>query len=252
MKYANESPQIGKAIKYIVADKNKNQVTVNSDGVSNNTGTKADLFLDIDGKTIRLLSLKTGDVKQYGQGSGHSLEAMTGFFQSALGINIPKNIASMFVDDQERVEVRNKIVGPMYKTIVQQLQKELSTDAGEANFIKRLYKGILHHATGNDPDVSMVILKKTPNKVDYTELRFGPELLETLKQYKIHVVQEKDNYIKIFGVPIGTEAKKLAGKQLLVQLRSGILGGTMRNMVEMGGLLKSITKVENEIIKNNS
>ena len=84
----------------------------------------------------------------------------------------------------------------------------------------------------------------------YTELNFGPSLIETMKQYRFEVVNEPQNYIKIFGYPIGKDAKEESSrKELLIQLRSQLMGGIMRNVVEMGPLLKNIATVEQKIEK---
>ena len=82
--YANSSA-VGEAVAKIVSDKNPNSVTVDSDGASDQTGTKADLFLEIDGQTINLLSLKAGSVKQFGQGSGYTYEKLDDFFNKTFG-----------------------------------------------------------------------------------------------------------------------------------------------------------------------
>ena len=99
----------------------------------------------------------------------------------------------------------------------------------------------------------MVILKSTPNAAGYKELFFGPELHEAMKQFDLKIIyQATPPKIQIYGVPVGTDAKeKFTGKELLVQIRSNLKGDTakgyIRNLVEMGDLLKHIADVTYEM-----
>lgn len=248
--YVNQSAVMKEALEQISLDKKSNTIIVNSDGVSDNTGTKADLFIEIDGEPINLVSLKSSNTKQFGQASGHRHENMKNFFEGTLGVLIPAKIIDLFTDEQSSEEVKQHVVPKVYESITKQIEKQLSTNKGEALFIDRLYDGIFMHTSQRDPKLSMVILKNTPSMPGYTELNFGPSLIETMKQYRFEVVNEPQNYIKIFGYPTGKDAKEESSrKELLIQLRSQLMGGIMRNVVEMGPLLKNIATVEQKIEK---
>jgi len=254
MTWVNKSETVTEAIKVITSDQGENQITVMSDGVLDQKGTKADLFLNLDGKTINLLSAKAGDVKQFGQDSGNTFDIFVKYFQNIFGVDIPNKWVDQLNDDiaKDNFPVLQKI----YKDVYNEIENELKGNTKkEVIFLERLYKGISHHATRNDPKVSMVILKDTPNKPGYKELFFGPELQEAMKQFDLRVtLQENPPKIQVYGIPVGTDAKKeikLTGNQLLIQARSNLKGdsakGYIRNIIEMGGLLKTIAAVKQDV-----
>ena len=247
VQYANEDEDVRNAISQVVDDPNANEVVVNSDGVADQTGTKADLFLNIDGDVINLLSLKAGDVKQFGQASGYSYEKMQEFFETTFGIKVSDSyIEQMQGGARENFETIKLI----YKDMFNQIQSEIAGNTNqEVTFLHRLYNGIFYNATRNDPNVSMVIMKATPNAPGFAKLTFGEELREAMEQFDLQIkMQENPPKIQIYGVPVGAEAKSLAGSDMLLQIRSNLKGDTaegyVRNIVEMGGLLKKIAKVE--------
>lgn len=244
VEYANTDDGVKNAVKRVVEDPNSNEISVNSDGVADQKGTKADLFLNIDGEVINLLSLKAGDVKQFGQKSGYKYEVMEEYFESIFGVRI---------SDKYKKEMEGKgpveafpYIQQMYKDIYNQLESELAGNTNqETVFLQRLYNGIFYHATRNDPNVSMIILKTTPKSPGFAKLTFGEELRKAMEQFDLKVsFQEAPPVIKIFGVPVGQDAKTLSGDNLLLQVRSNIVAGYVRNPIEMGGLLKKIAKVE--------
>jgi len=252
VEWANTSSALKEAINISTSDPQSNKITVNSDGVSDQKGTKADLFLSIDENTIELLSAKAGDVKQFGQVPGNSYEKVQTLFKSIFGINI----SDRYIEQMNGSVAKDNypIFKEVYKDVADALTNELQGNTpAEVKFVKRLYTGISHHASLNDPKVSMVILKATPNSPGFTELTFGPELAEAMEQFDLQVVHQMDPpKIQIHGRPIGTEAiKEVKGDTLLIQVRTNMKGdssgGYIRSVIEMGKLLKSIAKVEYEV-----
>ena len=256
VEYANTDDNVKEAVKTVMDDPSNNEVSINSDGVGDQKGTKADLFLNIDGKVINLLSLKAGDVKQFGQGSGYSYDVLENFFNDTFGIQIDHaHIERMQGDAKSNFEIIKEIYGEMFE----QIQSELAGNTNaEVTFLQRLYNGIFYHATRNDPTVSMVILKARPNAPGFAKLTFGEELREAMEQFDLRVsLQQDPPKLQIYGVPVGDDAKKvegLTGNDLLLQVRSNLKGDTakgyVRNIVEMGGLLKKIAAVEKMVDKD--
>lgn len=261
VEYANTDDDVREAISKVVDDTNPNEVSVNSDGVADQKGTKADLFLNIDGDVINLLSLKAGDVKQFGQGSGYSYDKLKEFFDTTFGINVDSRLIkraeqsgsnqTSYADTMTGGAKENfEIIKLIYKDVVDEINDELAGNTNaEVVFLQRMYNGIFFHATRNDPNVSMVIMKATPNAPGFAKLTFGEELRLAMEQFDLKVkMQENPPKIQIYGIPVGQEAKKLTGADMLLQIRSNLKGDTaegyVRNIVEMGGLLKSIAKVE--------
>ena len=153
-------------------------------------------------------------------------------------------------DAQHNYPIFKKI----YKDVAEEVENELSGNTvKEVKFVQRLYNGIAHHASLNDPKVSMVILKATPNSPGFKELSFGPELKEAMEQFDLQVSYQPDPpKIQIHGRPIGTEAlEEVSGATMLIQARTNMKGdsakGYIRSIIEMGGLLKAIAVVEDKI-----
>lgn len=247
--FANGNAGVATAVEQVIKDKNENSITVSSDGVSDQKGTKADLFLDVDGTTVNLLSLKAGDVKQFGQASGYNFKQLDKFFNETFGVNIPNNLEADFVDGDPvtSFEATHKV----YNSIAQKLQRELAGDSEvrEAKFVERLFKGIQHHATRGNDQTTMVILKTTPNAAGYSELQFGQPLRDAMENIDLDIEydapgQRKPAKIEIFGKsPNGERA-------MMLRMRSNFKSegkGYVRNIVEMGPLLKMIAAIEKKM-----
>jgi len=252
VKWANGSEAVKEAVNVALTDPNSNTIVVNSDGVADQKGTKADLFLTIDESTINLLSAKAGDVKQFGQVPGNSYEKIEKFFKSIFGVDIKDS----YIDEMNGEDARHNypIFKKIYADVASELENELKGNTqNEVKFVERLHQGISYHAALNDPKVSMVILKATPNSPGFTELTFGPELKEAMEQFDLQVSYQADPpKIQVHGRPIGTDAlQEVSGKTMLIQARTNMKGDTakgyIRSIIEMGGLLKAIAKVEDKV-----
>jgi hypothetical protein len=127
-----------------------------------------------------------------------------------------------------------------------ELSKTLAgqSDYKEYDFVKQIYHAIQHHATLGE-DVIIVYLSPSAKR-SYTELKIGPELLEALKEFKL-VPTLVGTTLKVWGHPISELGKQITdGKpQEFVQLRSYLQkGSTVRNIIEIKTLLKSLADVE--------
>ena len=70
----------------------KNKIEVLSEGLLDQTGTKVDLKVHVDGEQVGVgISLKYGDVKQFGQVGGTKWESMKTLF-GPLGVRFPKKL----------------------------------------------------------------------------------------------------------------------------------------------------------------
>jgi hypothetical protein len=274
--YVNTSPRVLMAVDKAAADPNKNEVEIKSDGgnAENQKTTKVDLKIMInpgpDGQPLRLnlLSIKAGNVGQFGQVSGYEFEKLNNFFQDSLGISLsggadpktgnPKKgtVEAAFgkfdtnlkgkerTTNREEVREINYTSGftKAYDEVEKTLTRIAKTD--QLGLIQQVYDGMLYHATRKEEGVEMVIL--SPNaKQAFAELTFGPELKSALDDYNLQVHRgssEKMHIIQIYGYPKTTKVKKAMGssKELLVQYRSYSQKKAVRNIIEMGNLLKEL------------
>lgn len=245
VQFGNQNPAVKVALQKIISDNNSNQVIVNADGVTDQS-IKADLFLDIDGTTINLLSLKAGDVKQFGQSSGYNFDAIERFFQESFGVNVDNRLKNEFVDGDPVTSF--EAIHKVYNQVAKSIEAELAGDNSqqEATFIERLYNGIKHHATGGEDGTSMVILKTTPNAPGYTELEFGDKLRKAMDNIDLYLKYEAPGQRKPAKIEIWGRGEN-GGDAMFLRLRSNFKSegkGYVRNIVEMGKLLKVIAQLE--------
>jgi len=171
-----------------------------------------------------------------------------------------------------------KLTGQAYQMANDLLQEKINDPASAEQVIADIYNGIIHHAQGGNVDQTLVILNPDA-KHAWKELEFGPALHQALQNFRLEVsVQiaepgtDSNHRLRVFGRPLTSiagaaaannidtpeKAKKIkkaidSGKpvrekmdpEMLFQLRSYVQeSGNMRNPVEMGPLLKSLTEVE--------
>lgn len=250
--YANSANTVRSAIDRVQNSEGENEVVIESEGGNQEkqTSTKADLFITINGVRERLLSLKSKTTPQIGQVSGHAFENLDSFFKTTVNVNVPDHFKSHFPKGTFRKVGRDIFqVGypPVYKYVFDKLSGTLDgTDKQEYNLIKSVYDGIIHHATLGE-DVIIVYLSPSAKKA-YTELRFGSELLEALHDFELKPVLANNTILKVVGVPVTEKAERLTnGRTLdLLQLRSYISAGkNVRNIIEIGPLLKILANLEN-------
>ena len=171
-----------------------------------------------------------------------------------------------------------KLTGKAYQMANDFLTEKMTNLASAEKVILDIYNGIIHHAQGGNADQSLVILNPDA-KTSWKELEFGPPLLQALKNYRLEVSvkiaspgTDENHRLRVFGRPLTPiagvaaandvdtpeKAKKVKkaidsnkpvrekmDPEMLFQLRSYIQeSGNMRNPVEMGPLLKSLTEVQ--------
>ena len=266
--YANSNKRAITAVEKAKADPKQNTVEVISDGgdATQQSATKVDLKIAYDGQTTRLLSLKAGTVKQFGQGTGGGWDQVSDFFESALKFRLPDSMKDKFgfkdkqsKEDKEYLDY-NYSEGPfakLYAEMAKQAMVYTKDDnvQQEYNLVKNVYDAINFHATRGEEGVTMVILSPSA-KVAYKELAFDARLLSALELYDLQVVNQpglSTHRISIVGNLKTEEAINTLGKDntvnipaksVLVDLSSRKSGGTIRNLVEMGPLLKDLANIE--------
>ena len=266
VEYANTNKRATTAVdKAKLELEGKNEIKIISDGgnAEQQSSTKVDLKLEYDGKPQRLLSLKTGTVKQFGQISGAEWEVASDFFESIFKFRLPDSMKTQFEfkgNDQADYKEYNYGKGPfakLYSEMAKQVQVYTGGDdtSKEYTLVKHVYDAINFHATRGEEGVTMVILSPSA-KIAYKELAFDTRLLSALELYDLRVVNETglaNHRISIIGElkdqvaaqKLGKDGvEKLDGKAILVQLRTSLSGGAIRNLVEMGDLLKTLANVE--------
>jgi hypothetical protein len=280
--YVNDSDNVTSAIEKIKNASLDDKVNVTADGASAaaQTSTKADLWIAIGQKKERLLSIKTSTVKHIGAASGHQFDNLSEFFRTTIGFGLPEGLREKFtktpaskkmVDptdpekeinnpeyvkmskaerDDLMAEIRKKnydtAFRESYQWVLERINAKLAGDnsEGEYDFVKSIGAGVIHHATLGE-DVRLVIISPSAKK-SYTELEVNDKLYTSLEEYDlIPTIEMGDNYkILVYGYPKTDLSRSLKNdKTLFVQLRSYMQDKAVRNVVEIGGLLKKLTEV---------
>ena len=265
VEYANSNKRAMTAVEKAKADPKANVVEVVSDGgdATQQSVTKVDLKIAYDGQTTRLLSLKAGTVKQFGQVSGAEWETVSDFFESVFDFRLPDTLKQQFGfkgRESEDYKEYNYGEGPfakLYSEMASQVAAYVKGDNTQQEYklVQKVYDAINFHATRGEEGVTMVILSPSA-KIAYKELAFDARLLAALELYDLQVINEpglKNHRISIVGNLKSDEAVqtlgkdgaiKIPSKNVLVQLRTALSGGAIRNVVEMGALLKDLANIE--------
>lgn len=156
VKYAN-SKVVSNWSKTIYENNRYNVVEVIADGLSEQRSSKVDVRVLINGKKTDInVSLKTDDVKQFGQISGGSFEKQQLLWKTLFNLDIKK------YENEYYTKLYGKdIFGGItliYKGVVNDINKAITSNKDMA--YKQIASGIRHFATLKDSSVTMVQLTK--------------------------------------------------------------------------------------------
>ena len=269
IEYANKSKKILSAVNEAVSDPGKNKIDVISDGAEkeNQNTTKVDLKILIDGKETakRLISVKAGNVEQFGQAGGHNFNNLDEFFTSIVGVGLPETFRKKFHEipkqapaewNPKKKENFENSFALSYEFMAKQLTIQAKRDPD--GFVENVYRGLLNHLTRNEAGVEMVILDPDSKKA-FSELEFGKDFEDALRQLQLVVEfrQGAGYALSVYGLPKTQLANKFIPKKQgeptrLIDLRSQYDSRTnaIRNRINMWPLLKKIADIENYLEKN--
>lgn len=207
-----------------------NYIEVISDGLGGQKTTKVDVRVIIDNKHSNInLSLKAGDVKQFGQIGGVEYDKQHFLWEKAAKIDIAriKPKYEKLLAEGESVEA----VWVAYEFAKDQINNELRSDSGRRKFMQNLADGIVFFATLHEKDVTLVQLSHSQAKVysfdniqkalaDLKDLR--ADVKESAGKPKLVIVDSKGKSLIEFRVK---QENKPGGEVYI------------RNYVEKGDLL---------------
>lgn len=233
VKYAN-GQYITKWSKLLYENNVRNEIDVISDGLLDQSGTKVDLRVKVDGKLTNVnVSLKAGDVKQFGQVSGSKLENMAALF-NPLGLRVETQASKFneFLTKKDTVGATSHIYNYVSKT--------LATEAANNKnaFLKSLSAFIKFHATRDEENVTLVQLNRNEAKIyDFDNVQ---KMLSDVEP----TVFIKNGYSDVAKAQVPTIViadKSRTGKNELLTIRMKIDtrpdGFYHRNYIEKGALL---------------
>ena len=237
--FANKNKQVQKQIDHIQNDPDPNRVEITSDGLSEQTGTKVDVRVKIDGKPVKLnISLKASDVEQFGQKYGTNFDTVKEFMHTLFGVTLPTSIKKEW-DSGQPVQAASKAYFWVKDEINRQLKGASKTT--EAHWVKDLARGIQHFARGSEKDVVLVALKNAPTIAGYDQLNFNN--LEK-KLEKLDLAASIKTSATALATPTVYVHEKDNPDNVLLKARLKVEDPTgkpiFRNLVEMGKLLKQL------------
>jgi len=161
VKYAN-SNNVKKWAKLVYQNNRYDKIEVLSDGLGGQRTTKVDVSVKItndEGKLLPvdiLVSLKAGDVKQFGQVSGAEFEKQEELWDQLFGYkNVIKSLKKKY-DDLMFVDKKpDEAVYLVYQKVNQQLNQDLRSNKS-TEILQRLSSAINYFATLNEEYVSLV------------------------------------------------------------------------------------------------
>jgi hypothetical protein len=246
VKYANDK-KVQKWAKLVYENGRYDKIEITSDGLSGQTSTKVDVDVKITNDKNVLqdvdikVSLKAGDVKQFGQ-QGGTLFDRTGnkdgykeYWDRLVGIDIESK-RSEYSKLKELNHDTSGAINLIYDYIADELQKKLNKSTGVLT-LKTLGEAIQYYATLNEEHVELVQLNKGEAKI----YNFG-NLPNILSQYNWDVEYTKGTSASSGErLPIitiherGTASKKL----LILRVKRETVNGSpyYRNYVEKGNFL---------------
>lgn len=214
-----------------------NFIEVISDGLGGQRSTKIDVAVKVDDKPTDInISLKAGDVKQFGQVGGIEFEKQEALWNNALGIDI-KILEAKYqklVADHKAIDA----IYEVYNFVQRRINSALSSSTESKKMLDTLAEGILYFATLREKDVTLVQLDSREAKI-YNFSNVKP-MISSLTNLRADL---KDSA----GKPKLTIRDSASGKALLefrVKQENKPSGEIyIRNYIEKGELLSDLIAV---------
>lgn len=228
VRYAN-SAIITSWSKLLYENNKYNEIEVIADGIGDQTGTKVDVRVKIDGKLTNVnISLKADDVKQFGQVGGSSFDAQKTLWDTFAKLNVSSYESSYYdkIKDKDVVGALDKV----YDGAVEQFNKSFSGNPKLT--LSNLSDGITYFATLREKNVTLVQLSREEAQVyKFDNLE---KLLENKKLVAFKVPNKKYPEVGI---------KDETGDVLVsvrIKTENKTNGIYVRNYVEKGKLLTKL------------
>tara|TARA_A100001391_G_C5044422_1_gene271748 strand:+ start:68 stop:1390 length:1323 start_codon:yes stop_codon:yes gene_type:complete len=228
LQYANRG-SVMSWVKTIYENNKKDTIEILGDGVSNQKSTKVDVRVKITDSENNLLpvdinvSVKAGNVKQFGQVVGLDTTKIQQFFSDIFGVTADTPALSQFTN-----KVNNKNVSGAFKDYYKNIDNKLSTISQST--IQKMGEGIIKYATLNEEGVQLVQL----NKGEADIFRFN-NVTEELKKYNYYATLNINKSLP--EISISSSSKILFTIRAKKETDSKTNKITYRNYIEKGPFL---------------
>ena len=159
LQYANRQ-SVTTWVNTLYTNKRADRIEILGDGVSGQRSTKVDTKVKVTNDKGQLqpvnidVSLKAGEVKQFGQVGGIDIQKLSKFFSNIFGVQVDSFIAGKY---QEKTISEKDVEGGL-----NYLYEEVTKKLNDINpsIVQSIANGIKLYATGGDENVELVQLSK--------------------------------------------------------------------------------------------
>ena len=179
VRYAN-STNVVKWSKLLYENNRYDKIEVVSDGLGGQTSTKVDVFVKVDGKPIDIkVSLKAGDVKQFGQVSGIEFEKQIKLWDTTFGYS--NEIRGLKTKYEEFVTANEvpQAVSLVYNKVAAEFNKDMRTSS-KIGVLNNFAESIKYFATLNEDNVTLLQVAN-----DAAKLYTFDQILEGIKNLNL-------------------------------------------------------------------
>jgi len=155
VRYAN-STSVRKWSKLLYENNRVDKIEVISDGLGGQTTTKVDVFVKVNDKPIDIrVSLKAGDVKQFGQVSGIEFTKQQKLWDTTFGyVNEIRGLEKQYDAFVSSAQVP-QAVSLIYNKVAAEFNKDMATSA-KTKVMRKLSESIKYFATLNEDNVTLL------------------------------------------------------------------------------------------------
>ena len=159
LQYANRQ-SVTTWVKTLYTNRRADRIEILGDGVSGQRSTKVDTKVKVTNDKGQLqpvnidVSLKAGEVKQFGQVGGIEIQNLSKFFSNIFGVQVDSFIAGKY---QEKTISEKDVEGGL-NYLYEEVTKKLNDIT--PSIVQSIANGIKLYATGGDENVELVQLSK--------------------------------------------------------------------------------------------
>lgn len=155
VRYAN-SATVKKWSKLLYENNRSDKIDVMSDGLGGQTTTKVDVYVKINDQKVNInVSLKAGDVKQFGQVSGIEFEKQTKLWETSFGFgNEIKSLESKYNKLIAKKETVPQAVTMVYQEVSNLFNQGIRR--GDSDMVRKFASSIKYFATLNEDNVTLL------------------------------------------------------------------------------------------------
>ena len=155
IRYAN-STNVKKWSKLLYENNRSDKIDVKSDGLGGQTTTKVDVFVEVNGEKVDInVSLKAGDVKQFGQVSGIEFAKQIKLWDTSFGFG--KEISGLESKYNELIKKKETVpdaVSLVYQKVVDLFNQGIKRSDG--NMIRKFANSVKYFATLDEDNVTLL------------------------------------------------------------------------------------------------